>query len=229
MTQPGAMPDDAAAESHARLHPCPCRAGVDRRHRRVAAVSGVLLSVFAGAGQAQTLQVAPFGGYRFGGDLYEAIIGAPLDIDGALCAGGAIDVFIDDGLSVTFIYTHQAASIEAPSTDDDPERVRLSIDHWHAGAAQEVGDGVVRPFFGAHLGLTRFGGAGDAEVRFSLGAGGGVKLMPTRHLGARFDGRAYVVFVDGAGTSACAGGCVVALDVSAAWQVEFTAGMVISF
>ncbi len=66
------------------------------------------------------------------------------------------------------------------------------------------------------LGLTRFGGADDSEVRSSLGAGGGVKLMASRHIGARLDGRVYAVFVDGEATSGfCTpGACFFGLDVS---------------
>ena len=74
---------------------------------------------------------------------------------------------------------------------------RLSVDHWHAGGTQEFGAGAVRPFLIGTSGLTRFGAPGDSELRFSMAAGGGVKLMPTRHLGLRLDGRVYAVFVDG--------------------------------
>jgi hypothetical protein len=99
------------------------------------------------------------------------------------------------------------------------------------GGTQEVGIGAVRPFYSGSLGLTRFGGSGDSEIRFSLAGGGGVKLMPSRHLGVRLDGRVYAVFVDGDATSGiCAPGlCVIGLDVSVGWQAEFTAGVVISF
>ena len=50
---------------------------------------------FAVASEAQTVQVAPFGGYRFGGDLYEEITATSLDIDGAPSVGAIVDVFID--------------------------------------------------------------------------------------------------------------------------------------
>jgi hypothetical protein len=68
-------------------------------------------------------------------------------------------------------------------------------------------------------------------VRFSLAAGGGVKVMPSRHFGLRLDGRAYAVFVDGGVDSGiCAPNvCVLGFDLSVAWQAEFTAGLVASF
>jgi hypothetical protein len=192
---------------------------------------GLMLSTLARTASAQTVQVAPFGGYRFGGDLYEEITATPLDIDGAPSIGASLDVFTGRGLSVTFIYSHQEARVDVPRTDAAPQRVRLSIDHWHLGGTQEVGRGPLRPFFLGTLGLTRFGGGGESEIRFSLGAGGGVKLLPTRHLGARLDGRVYAVFLDGdATTGICTPGvCVIGLDVSVVWQAEFTAGVIVSF
>ena len=47
---------------------------------------------FVVASEAQTVQVAPFGGYRFGGDLYEEITATSLDIDGAPSVGAIVDV-----------------------------------------------------------------------------------------------------------------------------------------
>ena len=186
---------------------------------------------FAVAAQAQTVQVAPFGGYRFGGDLYEAITATSLDIDGAPSVGASVDVFIDHEMSVTFLYSHQNARVDLPRPPGPPQRVGLSIDHWHVGGTQEFGRGAVRPFLVGTLGLTRYGGEGDSEVRFSLAAGGGVKFMPHRRVGIRLDGRVYAVFVDGGVDSGvCAPNvCVLGLDLSVAWQADFTAGLVLSF
>jgi hypothetical protein len=184
-----------------------------------------------GDAEGQTVQVAPFGGYRFGGDLYEVITATPLDIDGAPSVGATVDVFVDRGVSVMFLYSHQEARVDVPTPSTEPVRIRLAVDHWQVGGAQEVDLGRIRPFYNASLGLTRFGGSGDSEARFSLGGGGGVKLMPSRHVGARFDARVYAVFVDGqATTGICTPGvCFIGLDVSVAWQLDFTAGVVVSF
>jgi hypothetical protein len=198
---------------------------------RLATVAGLLLVALGGAAEAQTVQVSPFGGYRFGGDLFESITATALDIDGAPSVGATVDVLMDYGLAVTFIYSHQQAQVRVPSFGLEPVRVRLSIDHWHAGGTQEVRHGPVRPFYVGSLGLTRYGGADDSEVRFSLAGGGGVKLMPSRHIGARLDGRVYAVFVDGEATTGfCTpGACFFGLNVSVAWQVAFTAGLIVSF
>lgn len=195
-------------------------------------VLGLWLAGTAAPLAAQTVEVSPFIGYRFGGDLYEVYTGAALDIDGAATVGGVVDVFVERGLSVSFLYSHQEADIEAV---DSWGRVtdfgRLSIDHWQVGGTQEFGAGTLRPFLIGTLGLTRFGAPGDSELRFSLAAGGGVKLMPTRHVGLRLDGRVYAVLVDGwTSAGVCGGaGCLVGVDVSVIWQAEFTAGVVVAF
>ena len=200
--------------------------------RLVGTLIGLWLGSTATGLSAQTVTVSPFIGYRFGGDLYEVYTGAALDIDGAATIGAVVDVFVVRGLSFSFLYTHQDAHIE---TVDSWGRVTefgdLSIDHWHVGGTQEFGAGRVRPFLVGTLGLTHFGAPGDSEVRFSTSAGGGVKLMPGRHVGVRLDGRVYAVLVDGwTSAGVCGGaGCLVGVNVSVIWQAEFTAGLVLSF
>ena len=196
------------------------------------ALAVCLLGGFMTSAEAQTVEVSPFVGYRFGGDLYEVYTGAALDIDGAATVGGVVDVFVNRGVSFSFVYAHQDAMIETEdSWGEASDFGRISIDHWHAGGTQEFGAGGVRPFLIGTIGLTRFGAPGDSEVRFSTAAGGGVKLMPTRHLGVRLDGRVYAVFMNGwTSAGVCGGaGCLVGVDVSLIWQAEFTAGLVLSF
>ena len=195
----------------------------------------VSLMGLTGRAEAQTVQVSPgpFGGYRFGGGLYEVATGTPLDIDGAFSFGAEIgDVFFDVGRSVTFIYSHQEAPVDVVLPGGGRTRVRLSVDHWHAGATDELGGTPrVRPFLTGSLGLTRYGGSRDSEMRFSMAAAGGVKLLASPRYGARFDARVYATFVDANATAGIcgAGGCIVGLNVAVVWQAEFTAGFVISF
>jgi hypothetical protein len=196
--------------------------------------AGVALHAVALArpADAQTMQVTPFGGYRFGGDLYEVMTGAALDIDGAPSVGVVGDVFFDVGRSVTFIYSHQEAPIDVVRPGGGRTRVRLSVDHWHGGATDEIGGTPrVRPFLTGSLGLTRFGGSGDSETRFSMAASGGVKLLASPRYGARFDARVYAIFTDASASSGICGtgGCIIGLNVAVVWQAEFTAGFVITF
>jgi len=86
----------------------------------------------------------------------------------------------------------------------------------------------MRPFLTGVLGLTRYASDGNSEVRFTIGAGGGVKLFPVSHVGLRLDGRVYSTFLDGdTRFVACGSGtCLTSLHVDVVWQAEFSAGIV---
>lgn len=178
---------------------------------------------------AQRIEVMPFGGYRFGGGFFEIEAAQPVDVDGAPALGFVFDVPLSEGLAVEGLFTHQSADVFVRSGLGLPTVWRIIVDHWQGGGLQEFSDGAVRPFLTGTLGLTRFATEGDDEIRFTVGAGGGVKLFPVRNVGLRLDGRVFATFVDASGNAlACApGGCLVAVNVHVVWQAEFTAGITI--
>lgn len=199
--------------------------------RSLLMVAGLLACHATGA-LAQTVEVSPFAGYRFGGDFFERVTGQPVDLDGAPAIGGIVNVAMHDGLWFEGLFTHQDAQVSVPGGPlAPPARWRITVDHWLGGGLQEFGQGRARPFLTGMLGLTRYGAQGDNEIRFVLSAGGGVKLRPTRHLGGRLDGRVHATFADIDGrTIVCSPGfCLVALSTDVVWQAEFSAGLVIAF
>jgi hypothetical protein len=144
-------------------------------------VAVVLLAAQPAAVSAQTVDVAPFGGCRFGGDFFERVTGQPVDLDGAAVLGGVLNVAMHDGLWFEGLFTHQEARVTGPGVGSVPNtRWTVTVDHWMAGGLQEFGYGRARPFLTGLLGLTRYGAEGDNEIRFVVSAGGGVKLRPTR-------------------------------------------------
>jgi hypothetical protein len=181
---------------------------------------------------AQTVEFAPLAGYRFGGDLFEIAANRPVDLDGAPVVGGAVNVDMGDGLWFEALFSHQQTHVSVPGDPfSPPARLSVVVDHWLAGGRQEFGTGRARPFLTGLLGLTRYGAEGDHEVRFTVGAGGGVKLPLQRWIGLRLDSRVFTTFVDGdAHAVACTPGiCLVGLSVNVAWQIEFTADVVVVF
>jgi hypothetical protein len=204
-----------------------------RRSRHgVTVLAASVLSVGAAAPlAAQTIEIAPFGGFRFGSALVETINGQPINVDGAPAVGLIVDVPLSNGMQVEGAFSHQRASVVVPSAPFAPSPMQyVSVDHWQAGGLQEYGESPrARPFLTGVLGLTRYGAAGSNEIRFTAGAGGGVKLFPVPRVGVRFEGRVFATFLDAAGTGlACGGrGCLIALHVDVAWQAEFTAGLVV--
>jgi hypothetical protein len=181
---------------------------------------------------AQTAEVGPFAGYRFGGGFYELATGRSVDVDGAPSIGVFADIPFRDALQIEAFYTHQEARFTLPPEGEAPEtRWRVTVDHWQAGGLRELRPGPVRPFLTGTLGLTRYASAGDSEIRFALAAGGGVKLIPARRFAVRLDGRLYATVVDADGDALFCrvGRCVGSLDASVIWQLEFTAGAVLRF
>jgi hypothetical protein len=178
---------------------------------------------------AQGVEIAPLGGYRIGGDLFEIAAARPLDDDGAPAVGVVVDVPLHDGMQLEASFSHQQLDVLGPIQPLQPASLwRISVDQWQVGGLQEYGGAKVRPFATGLLGLTRYALEADSEVRFMVSAGGGVKIFPVSHLGVRLDGRVFATFVDAsASTVLCAGGCVARLHVSVAWQAEFTAGLVV--
>jgi hypothetical protein len=143
-----------------------------------------------------------------------------------------VDVPLPSGMQIEGAFSHQRASVFVPGDLLSPGvDLHVSVDHWQGGALQEFGYWPrARPFLTGLFGLTRYGSGGDNEIRFTTGAGGGVKLFPTAHLGVRLEGRVFATFVDANGTGLACGssrGCLVQLHVDIAWQAEFTVALVV--
>ncbi len=198
-------------------------------------IAGALVTALVFLGRpavmsAQALEVVPFGGYRFGGGFFERITGQPVDLDGAPALGAAVDVPLSRGFQVEGLFSHQGARVSVPPvTFGLPTTWRIDVDHWLVGGLQEFRAGAARPFLTGMLGITRYAAASDSEIRFTMSAGGGVKLIPWRHVGLRLDTRVFATFVDAAGSLlACAPGvCFLALNADVVWQAEFTAGVLL--
>ncbi len=202
------------------------------------AVIAVLACTFCGTttARAQGVEITPFGGYRFGGDFFELITDQPVDLDGSVSFGAIVDVPLQrsDGFQIEGLFSHQQADLTLQPTKRSPVTLaRATVDHWLGGGLQEFGGDRVRPFLTGMLGLTRYAVGGDSEIRFTLSAGGGVKLFPTRHIGVRLDGRVYTTFVEAdVGFFACSsfsGTCLVGFHTDVVWQAEGTAGVVFKF
>jgi hypothetical protein len=200
--------------------------------RQVACLVILLVCASPDVALAQTFEIAPLAGYRFGNDLFELAANRSVDTDGAPAVGVAVNVAMWNGLSFEGMVTRQKASVVG-QTDafTPPTRVRVVVDQYFAGGRQDFGTGRARPFLTGLLGLTRYAADGDNEIRFAVSGGGGVHLALQRHLGVRLDSRVFSTFVDvDTHGAACGGrGCLVGLHVNVAWQVEFTAGLAAMF
>lgn len=200
-------------------------------------VSFVLALVLCAARAAEAqptpqAEVTVFGGYRFGGEFYEIATGLPVDADGAVAFGVAVNIFLRNDTWIEAMVTHQQARFSVPSASGAGDiRFRVTVDHYHVGGLTELQTGRVRPFLTGTLGLTRYEVSGDRELRLSGSAGGGVKLFPQPRVGLRLDGRVFATLVDAdADILACGPGvCIGSIDAWVVWQAEFTAALVVRF
>jgi hypothetical protein len=197
-------------------------------------VTALLLTLLAQAvpAVAQSFEVTPFAGYRFGGDFFELVTRQRLDTDGAPAFGVAVDVNVSPDYQVEALYTHQSAHGLVPvSFVTAPVPWDVNVDHWLVGGLKEFDDGRARPFLTGALGLTNYSTEGDSEVRFAVAAGGGAKLFPSEHLGIRLHSQVYATFVDAnASVLACGPGlCFLGFNANVVWQIEFTAGLILRF
>jgi hypothetical protein len=200
----------------------------------VAVIAAMACLCQAPALSAQSIEVTPFGGYRFGGDFFEIVTGQPVDLDGAPALGVAVDVPLSEGLQVEGFFTHQDATVVTQTRPFGLSRSwRIAVDHWQGGGLQEFSRGRIRPFLTGTLGLTRYATEGDNEFRFSVGTGGGIKLFPMSHIGLRLESRVFMTFDDAEGRlifcSSGSGTCAFAINADVVWQAEFTAGLVFRF
>ena len=207
-------------------------------HRVIPIALGIVVATacYATPSAAQPVEIAPVGGYRFGGGFFEQVTQQQVDLDGAPVFGIVVNVPLHDfttGLFVEAFASHQQGSVTVPESATVPAaRWRIDVDHFQVGGLQEFFDRRrTRPFLTGLLGLTRYAADGDNEIRFTASAGGGVKLMPVPRFGLRLDGRLFATFVEVEGRAiACSPGiCLVAFNANIVWQAEFTAALVVGF
>jgi opacity protein-like surface antigen len=176
--------------------------------------------------------IAPFVGYRGGGSFTTANTGTDLKLDAAQSYGLVADFRVTPETEIELLWSRQRSQLKA----DVPVTVPLFhtyIDYYHIGGTWLFNTEGVQPFFVATIGATRFmpqqSGFED-ETKFSFGIGGGVRVPFGRHLGLRFEGRAYGTVLSNDSAIFCSGAtCLIHVSGSLLWQYEANAGVYLSF
>ncbi len=196
--------------------------------------TGITLAFLAiggvGALHAESVEIAPFYGLRFGGNLVNDATGDPIHLDAAGALGATANIPLP-GLreKLELLYSHQSSGFSSGGIGS----IDVDVDVYQAGLLKEYMTEVdkFRPFLVGTLGLTHFAFESPFNDKdlFSVGLGGGFKYLATEHVGFRLDARAYVSFVEGSGSIACGNGCVVHYQSSTFIQGEITPSVVVSF
>jgi hypothetical protein len=204
---------------------------------RIAAGALIFLVVagMTAVATAGTVELSPFYGWRFGGDMVDYYYGDRYNLDDASAYGLAIDIELDpyDETWIEVRWSHQQTELN--TTNPDVGRLDLGIDYFHIGGLKAFGDHGDNfvPYGVGTLGATHFNpDAGfGSDTRFSFGLGGGVKLMFAKRVGVRLEGRVLGTYFPSSAAVICGGypgGCSIGISGNMLWQGEVTAGLVIA-
>ena len=196
-------------------------------------ILAVAMLLGASSAGAQSVELTPFGGYRFGWGVSE-VGGAPvIDDDGGGSFGMIANMVIGppaDGFKFEAMFSREQARVKIQPTFFSPPLTAITtVDHMLIGVMQELDPSAQRAFISALVGVTRYAAAGDHEFRFTIGLGAGGKFFATPHFGLRLDARGYMTIIELGGAGACSGGCVFAFRANPVFQADVTAGFIVAF
>ncbi len=185
--------------------------------------------------QAQKVEIAPFYGYQFGGGL--DVVRGNLSIPASGAFGFTFDVRVRDNAMFEFLYLRQDSELKFQPGGIGPKEdlFDMAVEYYHGGGLIEFGDDVARPYVALGAGVTRLAPKPEglsSEWRFSASFGGGVKVLPSEHIGFRFEGRLLVPFWGSGFTIGCGspGGCYTGLSgFATTLQGHVNGGLIIAF
>ena len=190
------------------------------------------LVLLAPALPARAIDLVPFVGLRFGGDLGtqpgNGVTGpTSVTIDSSVAYGGVIDIPYSQPRSVELYYSHQPTKLSGSSTVGD---VTMNVLHIGLVDTLPSADQQLSWLLIGTLGATELSATNGSATRPSIGLGGGFEWMATEHVGLRGDLRALLTFSgNGGGSASCGGGCSVNFHGSLLAQGELSLGIVARF
>ena len=187
----------------------------------------VLLSATAAPVEAQRIEITPFVGYQFGGELEE--IGdttTTLKLDQSFTWGLMLDYEIPDFGQVELYYSTQGTDLDRGIES----AVGVTIDHFQIGVIHlYTPNRPINPYIGITLGVSRFEISGDSDSRFSGAIIGGMEVLFSDHLGFRLDGRVFGISTGSNPITCSEELCIDYPDTSIIWQYTVNAGLIIHF
>lgn len=182
---------------------------------------------------AQAVDLVPFVGFRFGGDVGTSTQGTqgPMSVtlDAAASYGGVLDVPLSGPRSVELYYSRQQTTLGSPGAAQIHD-VTMSVLHVGLVDAYATDNPQLTWLLVGTFGATQLSAAGSDETKPSIGLGGGVIWMANDHIGIRGDLRALLTFSgNGGGAIACGGGCSISFHGSLVAQGEASVGLLVRF
>jgi outer membrane protein with beta-barrel domain len=217
---------------------------------RVLAVLACLHAGLAVPAGAQTWEVVPFGGYRFGGSFehfggrFDRFGGTfdgsdplgTLEVKESGAWGVSVGVTFAEEAELEALYTRQDTRLATDGLFTSQPRFALDTEVYHLGGNYLFGDGQsrLRPYVGMGIGLTRLipePADFESETRFSASFAGGLKYFVGAHIGVRLEARGFVTVLESDSKSVCStfGPCLFQSSGFEMTQVEMRGGVILRF
>ena len=193
--------------------------------------AGLLLSSCLGASaQGFEVELSPFYGYRFGGSV-DSSSGGTLDLKPGQAYGLTLDFGPRDSeVKFELLWSRQESGIDFEGLGG-LGKVDVTVDEFMLGGVYEMRQGRFRERVSGMMGATVFNAEGsDAEARFCVGLGVGVKYFLFKNLALCADLRGFcTLFREEAAFISSGGNTVAYFGGSTLWQGEVTAGFTLTF
>ena len=158
-----------------------------------------LVMVTAGAVQAADVELTPFAGYRFGGEIKAEnsnFFLEDVEVDDDAAFGFALDLKIHKGLTIELMASRQDSAFVSDTGLFDPQATVFDVEvtYYHVGVGWAWKKEGFEPFVLGSIGITDLSPDEVTlrdEEEFSASIGGGVKIWANPHLGFRFEGRGF--------------------------------------
>lgn len=184
-------------------------------------------------------ELTPFGGYRTGGEFEtratDTVPAREVDLEDGGSWGVDLGLYRDGSSFYEFLYSTSSTGLD--STDPELAAVDVKIEYYHVGGTLLFADERRWvPWFSFTAGATRFsaGGGYDSDTKFSIAAGGGVRVPFNDHVAATAGVRGYLTFVDSDTDFLCVSsgsqaGCLLNSTGSTWFQFEGMIGLTVGF
>jgi opacity protein-like surface antigen len=198
-------------------------------------LAGVLLAAAVPAA-AQTVEIVPFGGYRFGGSFDVVEGGRIAEVKESASFGASLTVSVAEDGEIEALFARQDTRLASDALFTSTPLFDLAVETWQIGGNYLLRDAEdnVRPYIGAALGVTRLVPEPsdlESETRFSASFAGGVKVQLARHVGLRLEVRGFFTVLESDSRVFCDSfsGCLVQTSGSELSQGEVRGGLVFRF
>jgi hypothetical protein len=182
--------------------------------------------------QPTLFSIGAFIGYRGGGSATDTTTGANYKLDPAKSYGLWADFNVARDIQVELLWSQQNTQVQQ-TTPVNASVSSVRIGYYQIGGTYLFTTQGIQPFMVAAMGATYFepqSGGYQSETKFSFGLGGGVKVPFGRHLGLRFEARAYGTVLNNNSDVLCtSGNCLIHVSGTLLWQYEANAGVYLSF